>query len=286
MKNPSEHNIALTDGDNTLWDWVSWGAVFYPEKAKILAGVGRINLRESEAIMKASHDRAGTMESPWSFEDIKRHGVFDKLGVNDEAEMKLKKDTRDLFYETRDKYLKIVPKIIDALEEMVERGWKVIMLTDAPLTQAVNRLSHFGIDKKIISKVIGAPDALKELTPKIHKSKDALSNYKNDIPAIETDVAKPFTELEKHLKMTAEEIRRRVVIIGDSDSKDMELARRYNCRGLHAMWAMPNREDIMKIKPFINGALITSEYPLTPDTGKIKVLNSPDQIIESLSLAA
>lgn len=47
---------------------------------------------------------------------------------------------------------------------------------------------------------------------------------------------KPHVDLERIFGMTREQVARHVAIIGDNDSKDMELARRYGCVGVHAAY--------------------------------------------------
>ncbi len=255
MQNPSKHNIVLWDLDNTMWDWTAFAAKVYPAMRDKIVEITRSSRDHITALMRDYYDEAGTMESAWFVESLKNSGEIAHLS---EVEVShLETQTSTIYHELRRKHLKLLPDIRDVLEEIIDMNHENIVLTDAPAFHAMSRLKHFGLDNQLISKVIAQPDAKSELIPV--KYQNTGENYGSNIPVEIAKVAKPFTDLETHLGMSREEIRERVMIIGDNKAKDIELARTYDCRGVHAKWASMEQEDLNSIRDFKKSPLSPQE---------------------------
>ena len=111
--------------------------------------------------------------------------------------------------------------------------------------------------------------------------KERATNVKHGI----LDKEKPHTDLEKILGKTREEIGREVAIIGDNFAKDMELAKRYDCLGIHAAYGAATADQIKRINKFAPARIAnrnSSSSADAPDNSKIKVVNSPTEILTAL----
>ncbi len=232
----------IWDGDNTIWDWMKYAVEAYEAMAKAIAHETNIAEDDVVAAMKKFYTKAGTIEDAGLIQGMVEEGFF--KSVPDFDQNKLIEKAQKAFTHERKKHLKVYPGIHKVIKTVAENGIRNRILTDAPSGQAGQRIRRSKINP-FLSQVNAQPArAVKDLPPKFLK-REQRGLYSLDFEITEVPWEKPYSNLEEILKMTREQIRKHVVIIGDNDKKDMELARLYGCRGIHAVYG-ETHESLLK----------------------------------------
>ncbi|MBU1953347.1 HAD hydrolase-like protein [Patescibacteria group bacterium] len=256
MSEKREIKEIIWDADNTIWNWVRYAARAYPKMAATIAEETGIPADDVIAAMKKYYTATGTLESPWLIQGLEQMGFFKraKKRINIE-ELRLR--AKAVFQHYRNKYFKKYPGVGEVMKTAHEQGIKNRILTDAPRIQAVMRIKRSKLDEYITSiHAVKTRETITNLPPEIA---EAQKNGKYDIncEVEELEVEKPDTRLEHILKISAQTshsarsyIQKCVAIAGDNDAKDMELARRYGCLGIHAQWGKPDPADLEVLKHF------------------------------------
>jgi FMN phosphatase YigB (HAD superfamily) len=146
------------------------------------------------------------------------------------------------------------------MKRIRERGIEQIMITDAPGGQASERLHSSRLGKNI-SRIYAMPTADLPDLP------SGFRRHKSSIPLYDLKREKPHVDLEEIFEKTREKIGRTVVIVGDNESKDMELARRYGCIGVHARYGVARAELVERIRKFAPDRVARRSMQLEGDGG-------------------
>lgn len=234
------------DVDNTLWDWVSYASKTYPAMCDLLAkevGIDRDRIAEA---MQTYYTQAQTVESSWLIQGLSNQGLFRGHSV-DQQELIRKVQRR--FHASRQNSLNLYEGITEVLEVADEKDVDNQILSDAPAFHAASRIRHLNVEQSLFQSMHALQDSVVIPIPHHYKDKDK-EHYGLGFPVHTLDHEKPHTDLEQVVGMTREQIQKHVVIIGDNRSKDMALAAKYGCLGIHARWGLPSDEQIEVLSRF------------------------------------
>lgn len=241
----------IWDADNTIWNWVRYAATAYPAMAEEIARQTGKDIEEVEQGMKTYYTRTGTIESPWLIQDLKRQGFFDNLGWDQDRIEQLREDVHKVFKKERARFLRMYKGIGRIMKMAHARKIKNHIVTDAPTIQACMRVNRSKIAQYLSSvHALRFKDDLND-PPKSIQQKEAAGAYKVPFAVFELDDEKPDTRLEDIIHTIEEThgdlsdyIQNHVAIIGDNPKKDMALARKYGCLGIHAAWGTPTTWEL------------------------------------------
>lgn len=247
----------IWDADNTIWNWVRYAAKAYPAMARVIAEETGIAEEDVIAGMKAYYTAVGTMESPWLIQGLEKMGFFRRAPKKPVDLKYLRQSAMRVFQHARAKNFKKYEGVSEIMELAHRQGIKNRILTDAPRTQAVMRLKRSRLDPYISSiHAVKTHEIITQIPPEIEWAQKN-GKYDIDCEVEELELEKPDTRLEHILKIVAEThdkarkyIQDHVAIVGDNDLKDMELARRYGCLGIHALWGQPDPHDLEILSRF------------------------------------
>jgi phosphoglycolate phosphatase len=248
------------DGDNTIWDWIAYAVPAYEAMAQTIADETGKPEPEVAAAMKEVYSEVGTMEYTGLIQYLNRKGFFKDLPGFDQDGMILK--VQKVFSVVRRKNLHSYKGIYKTMKTIHEHGIHNRILTDAPAWQAMARIkkSRMGwmLEPSYAMQTIKTPDL-----PAEFRRREQAGEYDVDFTVYETTDEKPYTDLEKILKMTREQIRKHVLIIGDNDQKDMALVRKYGCRGIHAAYGVPSKEMLDRLLRFAPEKIVRKNMATT-----------------------
>ncbi len=233
----------LFDGDNTIWDWVTYAAHAYDAMLQCIVDETKKPENEVVAAMKAFYTEAGTLEHEGLIQGMEAQGFFTDVPNFDHDELIHK--AQKVFSEMRRKHLRLYDGIQNVIETLAKHGKCVRIITDAPEFQAKMRVRHFKLDP-FIKDVYAMAGTSIDLPEKFQKRRDD-GHYNVDFPTFITELEKPYSDLESILKMTPEQISRHVLIIGDNPKKDIELAKRFGCRAIYASYGIPPKEYLERL---------------------------------------
>lgn len=296
LENFDEITDIVMDADNTLWDWVSYAVPAYEAMSTHIAKKMGIAEPKVALAMKRFYTAMGTMENVFLIQGLDAMGFF-----KNHPELNLEElieEVQKIFTETRRQYLKLYDGTEKTFHGLIKNGKKITILTDAPGIQAPMRLKHFGLYESDPKKM--QVYALKAKKPKIlpRKFMERKLRGKYDVPFKigYIDEEKPDTDLFEVLKMTREEIRKHVIIIGDNEKKDMALAKKYGCRGLLAKYGEASTEMLARLLRFAptriakkNVSVENSSDPKPKHDEQdnlIQTINYPEEILKKLNLSA
>lgn len=263
------------DGDNTLWDWIGYAVPAYEAMCQTLSNLTGKSYDETARAMKEFYSGKGTIEDEGLVQGLNESGFFS--GVEDFDESKAIRElcgVYGMFTKSRTSQLKKYPAIKKILEATYNMGKSHTLLTDAPINQARARLRHFGL-AKFFEGIYGMPMA------EIPRFPEFLTRQEPAPEGSVQTVEKPHTDLEKILRMTREQIAKHVAIIGDNASKDMALAERYGCLGIHASYGASSPEAIARIQVFAPERVVRRNMQMeapTKSKSNIVTVNHPSEI--------
>jgi phosphoglycolate phosphatase-like HAD superfamily hydrolase len=283
----------IWDADNTFWNWVRYAAKAYQAMADCIALESKLPEEKIAQAMKRFYSRAGTMEDAGLIQGLEADGLFSK--AHDYNRENLIAKVRESFNEMRSRYFKTYANIGQILSAAHAKGKENIVLSDAPGVHATQRLIHSKLHLHI-SRVYARQSAKIDDLPPDVRTKMRAGGYNAPFEVIEIKDEKPDTNLEEILRLhespakNAEYIRNHVAIIGDNRAKDMALAEKWGCLGLHALWGHSDPQDLATLAKFApasvtarNAATQTSPANNTPGPNIIAVTH-PLEIMQILKL--
>lgn len=266
------------DVDNTLWDWVSYASKTYPAMCDLLTEEVGIKRERVATAMQTYYTQAQTMESSWLVQGLANQG----LPVIDRKALIAKLQKR--FHSTRNKSLSLYEGITEVLEVADDKDVDNQILSDAPAFHAASRIRHLNVEQSLFQSMHALQDSAVIPIPQHYKDKDK-EHYGLTFPVHTLKREKPHTNLEEVVGMTREEIARHVVVIGDNFKKDMALAARYGCLGIHAKWGEPTPEQIATLSQFSPQAVMQKNMSLGGEvspTARIIRASEPRDILRIL----
>lgn len=275
-------DTVIWDVDNTLWDWIAYASQTYPAMSELIAQESGIARERVEACMQTYYSEAETMESSWLVQGLDDLGLFEGIKLDRNA---LIKKLQQAFHRAKNRTLKPYGGIERALDHSKNRGIKNVILTDAPAFHAASRLRSLNMPQKAFEAMYAMEDSMIHRIPEGHYPRFNEGRYNLDIPVTRVSQEKPHSDLEFILSMTRQEIEQRVVIVGDNYNKDMALAQRYGCLGLHALWGQPTPEQLKVLERFAPRRVLGRNASLSQvdhASRNIVGLNDPREIPNAL----
>lgn len=267
--------LAIWDGDNTIWNWMAYAVPAYEAMCGTIAEIAGKSFDETAEAMKQFYSIKGTLEDEGLVQGLDEAGFFAHLMNFNRDDCAIK--AQSSFSKVRREKLKVYQGIPETVKILNTNGVRQIVVTDATERQAKARLKFSKLEEyfeKIYSMKSGEVPNLPEKFR--YQTVSAVPQF--DLPH-----EKPHVELEKILKMTREEISQKVAIIGDNMAKDMELARLYDCLGIHAAYGATTPDLISRISKFAPERVASRNVGIGGTTdSNIRPANHPDEILELL----
>ena len=157
----------IWDGDNTIWDWMTYAVHAYEAMSQTIAKETGIPDNQIAAAMKKFYTVAGTIEDPGLIQGLVEADFF--KDVPNFHHDRLIEKAQKAFTKERKKYLKVYPGVHQVIKTVHENKIKNRILTDAPAPQAAMRIRHSKIDP-FLTQVNAQPfKKTKNLPPKFLK---------------------------------------------------------------------------------------------------------------------
>lgn len=278
MENCNEIEEIIWDGDNTIWDWMAYAVPAYEAMCSTIAKIAGKSEDETAAAMKRFYTAVGTLENELLVQGLAAEGFFSHIPHFDLNKVVV--EAKMAFSEIRNERLRVYDGIAEVMDEISNRGVRQRMITDAPGGQASRRLKRSGLDG-YFSDIYAMPTAeIGDLPSSFMRHGLGLDNPKLHVLSAE----KPNVDLEEILHRTRDNISRTVGIIGDNDRKDMELARLYDCLGIHARYGIARADLVKRLQRFapahvaMRNMQIGGSDGALAGRGRIVPVNSPREI--------
>ncbi|MDP8235192.1 MAG: HAD family hydrolase [Candidatus Erginobacter occultus] len=227
----------IADADNTLYNWVEYIVPCLETMVNHLSrrtGLDPDRIAES---FKEVFEKYRTNEYPFVLQEAE---IFAELRRDfPRFQEELIKPTRALFHRTRKENLRLYPGVAETLWTLINRGIKVIVLSDAPAFSAEQRLEHLGL-----SPYIWALYALETYPlPEAADLEQAIINrirtgfYRSRIGKVvelPLEYEKPNPAGLQRLLDEEGISPRETILVGDNPKKDIRIAREL---GLLDVWA-------------------------------------------------
>lgn len=268
----------IWDGDNTIWDWVTYAVHAYEAMSQTIADETGIPEPEVAAAMKRYYTLVGTMEDERMIQGLVAEGFFKRVPDFDQDRLICK--AQKTFTDERRKYLHVYKGAHSVIKTVSEHGINNRVLTDAPKRQATARLKHVRLGKKLLKQVNALPSPDPDNLPEIFRQWEKEGKYNVDFDVTEIPWEKPYSNLEEILQMTRDQIQQHVVIIGDNDRKDMELVRRYGCRGIHAVYGETTEDLLRRLLRFAPEKVTKKNSSLGADSSSSNLPSTREQRID------
>ncbi len=280
--NETDLSLVIWDLDGTVWDWLRYAAPAYEAMCQVIADLSERDYEVTADAMRDFYTKKGTLEDEGLVQGLQDVGFFDHM--HDFNLQTMIDAAQQTFARVRLEHLHVYPGISKAMSEIREMGLRQIILTDAPGYQAQWRLRHSNLSHNI-GAIYAMPTAtVRDLPRKVDAATGV--EYRRprlEIPQFTVNAEKPYTDLESVTHMTREAISRKVVIIGDNDAKDMELARRYDFLGVHAAYGAADRKLVARIQrfasPHVGHRNMQVEERSGTQTSRIKTAFDPSEIV-------
>ncbi len=280
MKNPDRITDIVWDADNTIWDWVSYAVLAYEAMSQCIADETGIPEPKVAAAMKKFYTDVGTVENPFLIQGLHSMGFFKNVKNLNLDDLIVK--AQAVFYEVRDDNLKLYEGMDRILKMTHESGINNHILTDAPGFQAAMRIKHFEL-QDYIKSVNAMPSPEPRTLPKKFRERMARGKYHVPFTVRYVDREKPFTDLEKVLHMTREQIARHVLIIGDNPPKDGKLALNNNCAGIIAAYGIAHADLLKRFLRFSPAKTAKKNMAIEESTQiNLPSAHSPDELEQKI----
>lgn len=286
---PNKLTTVVWDGDNTLWDWMKYAVPAYEAMCSEIAGIAGKSEEETAEAMKAFYTEKGTLEDAGLMQGLSAVGFFEGVEGFDLRGAVLR--VQRVFSKVRTDNLEVYEGIRETLEKIKALGVWQIILTDAPLIQVNGRLAHTGLYQYFSGIYAMRASAIPSLPEDLNKWRAVAEQVG---PQTEVPHEKPYSGLEEIVGMNRARIVYEVGIVGDNGSKDMALARKYRCVGVHALYGSPHADLGPRLQKFapdrvagrnMQVAEESSELEARPaqsPPSRIRIANSPAEIFERL----
>lgn len=222
--------LLITDLDNTLYDWVTYFSQSFREMAICSAEVLDIPLDQVLDEFRVVHQSYHNSEQPFALFEIAT--VQQRYGHLKRSELKRELD-RPLhaFNKKRKQCLRLYPNVESTLQELNQRGLKIVGHTEAIAINAYYRLRFLNIDHlftrlyAIDGQVAPHPDAQREA---------ALAPPPGFLRLVPVTERKPNPDLLLDICAKEGVQINDAVYVGDSLTRDMSMAK---IAGVKAIWA-------------------------------------------------
>lgn len=267
----------IWDGDNTIWNWLRYAVPAYEAMCECISKIAGKSVDETAAAMKSFYSAQGTLEAEGLVQALHESGHFANVSdFNLEATIK---KAHTVFSKVRRANLHVYEGTQAVIKEIHRRGIRQIMLTDAPVGQAAARVAHSRLGG-YFETIYGMPNTQIDLP----EGFVAHNQRKGGPNLIVMEDEKPDTDIA--VLGIQNEMANRVVMIGDSLSKDMELALKYGWRGIHAEYGHGSGglvERLQRFAPSRVAARSSSTQNSDSPVSRIISVTNPREILQYIA---
>jgi FMN phosphatase YigB (HAD superfamily) len=221
--------VIVFDLDNTLYDWVGFYIPSFLAMVRELSILTGISEAELKASFKKVHERHRSSEYAFGIEELdvlrtdaavlNTREVFERFGPAIEA-----------FRTTRDRTLHLYDGVAETLNDLKALNKKLVAVTDTTMYYATRRLQDLKIEQSFDMICAPADHGLPPgVSPEEARRFSDRTRYQSNIPIqLELDraVRKPDPGILKGILWTTKTAPQEVLLVGDSLSKDILLAKR------------------------------------------------------------
>lgn len=277
----------ITDADNTLYNWVEY---IVPCLEAIVSHLHRETGFPPERIaesFKEIFEKYRTNEYPFVLQEA---GIFaGRRRDFGRFQEELIRPTRAIFNRVREENLRLYPGVAQTLWTLINRGIRVIVLSDAPAFSAEQRLEHLGISPYIWAlyalETYPLPEASRLDGEIINRIKTGF--YRSRIGKV---IELPL-EFEKPnpagLRRILEEegiSPREAVLVGDNPKKDIRIAREAGVIDVWARYGTAISPEARKKLSFYSAASIQKRNVSAEGEGSLPPSHTIDAFPEILRL--
>ena len=242
----------ITDADNTLYSWVDY---IVPSLEAMVETLARNTGFERDKIVESikrvfekqrTNEYAFALQEADIFAELRRDFEWFKHHVVDPA--------RYAFARSRCHHRKLYPGVRQTLHQLVDRGVKIIVLSDAPAFSAEQRIKHLGIDH-----LLSALYALRSYPlPRASAIDQAILNrikagyYRSRVGKVvqlPLRFEKPSLEGIQFLLAREKFDPERTALVGDNPKKDIKIAQE---TGILDIWARYGAQVAPEIRKKLN----------------------------------
>lgn len=232
---------------------------------------------ETAAAMMAFYTSQGTLEAEGLVQALHERGYFANVPNFNLADTIKKAHT--VFSKVRRANLSVYQGTQAVIKEIHRRGIRQIMLTDAPVGQAAARVAHSRLGG-YFETIYGMPNTPINLPEGFLEHRHRTGGPR----LVVMEDEKPNTDIS--VLGISNEIAGRVIMIGDSFSKDMALAIMHGWLGLHAEYGLGSQELVERLQriapPRVAARSSSTENSDNPVSRIISVSN-PREILKYIA---
>ncbi len=225
----------VTDLDGTLYSWVDY--IVPALEAMVCSlesttSMPRIRIVQS---LKEVYEKYGTNEYAFAIQESK---IFHEFNYDfDSFNALIIWPARRAFSEMRRRYLRPYRGVVEGLTGLVERGVKVVGLTDAPRGSAERRLKQLGLDSYFDALYALEGFPVPDLVDEQVKEREKAGYYRSAVPKVvelPSSAEKPSPRGLEQILQDLEFHPEEVMMVGDNIRKDMAAAAE---AGVMGVWA-------------------------------------------------
>lgn len=271
--------VLVFDLDNTLYDWVDYFAPAFRAMVHLLARSTSVS--ESELVNQFAeiYKQAGTTEYPFTVQMLPALESFDE-----NARVELVRHARVAFSRSRSKRLRAYPGTIETLRWAWNSGVTIVVLTNAPVANVMDKLRTLGVLPYIHTVVAwqGYTDSHDPIARQLQGNSERRT-YKQRVHVLEKPNSKAVG-----LQMIAADLDvplREFAMVGDSVKSDIVPADQLGAQTFWATYGLRfdprNRSTIEAITPG-GKATVDAAYAVAEIPSRTKALTAPTDLIRYL----
>ena len=227
----------ITDADNTLYNWVEYIVPCLEAMVNHLhreTGLPPERIAES---FKEVFEKYRTNEYPFVLQEA---GIFSELRRDFRRfQEELIRPTRAIFNRVRKENLRLYPGVAETLWTLINRGIRVIVLSDAPAFSAERRLEHLGLSPYIWAlyalETYPLPEASRIDGEIINRIRTGYYRSRiGKVVELPLECEKPNPAGLKRILEDEGISPREALLVGDNPKKDIRIARE---AGVTDVWA-------------------------------------------------
>jgi FMN phosphatase YigB (HAD superfamily) len=221
MKEGRIINCVITDLDDTIWNWLEmWHSSFKPYFDEIVLST-KVNPDLLKADFKKLHQKYGTTEVSFAFDELKCLNESQKKKITDKP--LLGKSILHKYYSNKKKSLKTYPGVIETLNKLKNKGVLIIGFTESNAFFTKTRLKHLDIDGLFDCIYTPVDSGIPENTHRYY-AEDYWEPKLTEIRHLSRHDRKPNKEILEIILRDFKLKKDHTVYIGDKLDRDIQMA--------------------------------------------------------------
>lgn len=239
--------LLITDLDNTLWDWFAiWHSRFSPLLDALVTDTG-ISRAQLIGEIKAVHQKHHTTEYSFLLQELPC--LEEHLG----RKIDVKTDFKRVIEAARigrERASKMYPSVKETLMAIKESGTRIVAFTESQIYYTTQRIRKFELDG-IIDVLYSTPDQGLPDESELMRLRAHPDGYyklqKTIVRALPDRLTKPSPEILSAILQVEGYSRDAAIYVGDSLTKDIQMALSAKVTPVFAEYGVVHREDAYKL---------------------------------------